>query len=111
MKARRDGVSVPLGLSRTCLQAPHALQFSRGAAVRCCHGREPMDCGTQIPQNPQRGGMSPSVPLFLSPHSGLGRVPLINHGLTPLSLPTKMGCLKWICGAATQEMIDFRFAE
>ena len=33
------------------------------------------------------------------------------HGLTPLSLPTKMGCLKWICGAATQEMIDFRFAE
>ncbi len=33
---------VPLGLSRTILQAPHVPQFSREAAVRCCHGRQPV---------------------------------------------------------------------
>ena len=30
-------------------------QFSREAAVRCCYGCQPVECGTQIPHKPQTG--------------------------------------------------------
>ena len=36
-----------------------------------------------------------------------GRCRVFTLGIMALSLPTKLGCLKWICGATTWEIIDF----